>query len=114
MWYRIGSSVDQTLTALVHAQAEADAADIDLDVLGSQPIVSLPAARLYLIDPWQSFLAELRNQPIIQTIGGIPRIHDRVVEAGSRAVFEIWRRLGLHPIEHPGRDFGFKVDAPLR
>jgi hypothetical protein len=113
MWASVVSSIDQTLNLVVHTQALADAADAGLDVLASDPIAGLPATRLYL-RPFEAFLGEVRRQPVIQRLRAIPDSHDRLVSAGQSTMLEIWRRLGLIPIERPDLTLELGVVAPLR
>jgi hypothetical protein len=113
MWTRLVSSIDQALNLVVHTQALADAADARRDVLTSEPIGALPAARLYLL-PFGAFLDEVRSQPLVQSLRATRILHDRVVSVGQNAMLQIWRNLGLTPIEHSDRTLELRVVAPLR
>jgi hypothetical protein len=50
MYGALVPSIDQTITAMIHAQAGADSAGSGLDLLAEEPIASLLATRLYLGD----------------------------------------------------------------
>jgi hypothetical protein len=112
MWARLGASVDQTLTAILHAQAAADGAQTGINILELPALAKLPAARLYLSGPWSAILAELRQQPFLAPLADVPRLEQRAVEVGERALLGLFNRLGITPLEHPDGRWGMKVDAP--
>jgi hypothetical protein len=114
MWVRIAALTDQTLTNLIHCQAAADAADASVDILGSPPLVELPAVTLYLLEPWANLLAALRATPLLSNLSDVVQTEAAVVEAGSAAIVDIWRRLGLRVEEQANRRWSLWVGAPLR
>jgi hypothetical protein len=42
----------------------------------------------------------------------MPSAEERLCEAGQKAVYEIWRRLGVTIDLHDDRQWGMKVDDP--
>ena len=114
MFGTIVSSIDETITTIVHAQASADSAGSGRDLMAEEPIASLPAARLYLGDTWAPFLAALRAGPQICPLAEFRACDEAVTEVGRDAIFEIWSRLGLRPIDRGNREWGLMVDEPLR
>lgn len=114
MWGTVVSSIDQTLTAVVHTQAAVDAVPEELDVLQHPLVAELPAVRLYLAEPWMTFLAALRETPLLAPLAEVAEFEESVVSAGSGAIFEIWHRLGLTIEDRPGRQWSLWVNEPLR
>jgi hypothetical protein len=113
MFGAVASSVDQTLTLLVHTQAAADAAETGLDILQFPELASLPATRLYLGEPFGQFLTALRSEPLLPNVDQSREVEARLSDAGEAMNLEIYRRLGLTVQEHGNRQWGLKVDAPL-
>lgn len=107
-------SIDQTMTTIVHSQAGADAAETGRDLLAEDPIASLPATRLYLGDTWASFLAALREGPLLPGLADFRAWDEAPTAVGRDAILEIWRRLGLTVEEHGDRQWALWVDEPLR
>jgi hypothetical protein len=115
MFGSVCTSIDQTLTLTVHAQAMADQADAGLDVLDHEAIRDLPVVRLYLGDPFAPFLAELRELSLMPTVEQALDIERRIVGVGAEVTFAIWRKLGLQRLEKEGaREWGLRVTEPLR
>jgi hypothetical protein len=113
MFRTVASSVDQTLTLLVHGQAAADAAETGVDLLKLPELAPLPATRLYLAEPFEQFLDVLRGEPILPSLDQSREVEARLSDAGQAMSLEIYRRLGLTVEEHGNREWGLKVDAPL-
>ena len=114
MFGAIASSVDQTMTAIVHAQASADSAGPGTDLLSEEALASLPAVRLYLADTWGHFLIALREGPQLSGLSDLRETDERVTSIGRDAILEVWRRLGLTVLDQGDRRWGLEVAAPLR
>lgn len=114
MYRAIQTSVDETLTALVHAQAGADSAGSDRDLVSEEPVAALPGTRLYLGDKWATFLAALRTGPQLPPLAEFRMWDDEATAVGRWAIIEIWRRLGLTILDHGNGRWGLEVASPLR
>lgn len=114
MFRAVQSSIDETLTALVHAQAGADGVDTGRELVAEEAVTCLPVAQLYLADTWSPFLEALRQGPQICSLDEFRAWDYAATEVGRDMVIEIWRRLGLTILDHGDRQWGLKVDEPLR
>lgn len=114
LWASLMTSIDQTLTMIVHSQAAADAAEIGMNILEEPAVAQLPATRLYLAPTWSTFLAALRQQPLLSPIKLMPEIEERVTASGAASVRTILRLLGVIPVDHGDGTWGIEVQAPIR
>jgi hypothetical protein len=111
LWQRIVDFASQSLIMLAHGQAEMQAANAG-EFAELEALVNLPAMRLYLAGPWRDFLTAIRAEAVLEPLSKMPSAEERLCEAGQKAVYEIWRRLGV-PIDlHDDRQWGMKVDDP--
>jgi len=119
MWSKIVGNMEQTLTAIVHAQAVADAAKAADEaafgptLLDEEPISSMPARRLYL-DPIKILLEALRNQPVLPPFHETKVLDAQLVKTGESAFIETWANLGLTIEERENRQWALWVSAPKR
>jgi hypothetical protein len=107
----INDGVCQTLTTMVHTQAEAVEG---AEIIDAESIASLPATRLYLAEPWRRLIASFRREPLLPRLNLIAKSHERVLADGQAAVFEIWNALGWTITEWPVRQWEVRVAAPKR
>lgn len=114
MWGSLITSIDQTLTMILHAQAAADAAEFGMNILEEPALAELPATRLYLAPTWSTFIAAIRQQPLLAPMKLVPEIEARVTESGAGSVRTILRLLGVTPVDHGDGAWGIEVQAPIR
>jgi hypothetical protein len=109
---KIFSAVGGTLVLLTHVQASADGAEQDL--LGAADFEPLPAVRLYIAEPWDVFMNELRGHRML------PRPDETIVDdaalsrAGEELQREILSRLGLTIDDLDHGAYYVHVAEPLR
>ena len=107
----INTHVVQTITTLVHTQAEAMES---LEVIDDKAIASLPATLLYLGDPWRSLIAAFRREHPLPSLRLTAETEERVLTAGQTAIFGIWNALGWTIREWPVRQWEVIVGDPKR
>ena len=112
LWQRVADFASQSLTMLAHGQAEMQAADAG-EFAEADTIAALPAMRLYLAEPWREFLTAIRAEAVLEPLSKMPAAEERLCEAGQKAVYEIWRRLGVTIELHDNRQWGMNVDDPI-
>lgn len=96
-WILIAAQVQDTLIALIHAQAWADHADLGMDIVTLPEIASLPGTA-YLAKPLVPFLAALRRLPIIAPVEDTSAVEAGLAEAGATMLHGILEVIGLRPI----------------
>ena len=111
MWAGIADRTSQVLTALAHNQAYIDAAKEDLRILDEPRVAAMPATRLYL-DACKEFLLLLSHEPSLAKLKDVPESVERLSEAGQKAMYGIWSRLGLTIELHDDRQWGLLVGEP--
>lgn len=113
MWGDLVTQLDQTLNLLMHSQSLADAADAP-DPFTTEPISSLPAVRLYLAEPWSSFVDVVRGAPLLSRVEETLRWEQEIRSTGEESIKEIWQRLGIRATDYSDRSTQLDVEAPIR
>jgi hypothetical protein len=106
-WMLVASKVQDVLISLMHAQAFADHAEAGVDVLSRPDLISLPAAD-DLRGPVATFLAALRETPLIVALVDVKATDDRLESIGAEMIHHILEPIGLRTIRD-GRGSGMIV-----
>lgn len=112
MWQRIVMDTDQTLTLLAHAQAVADASDLDGPLDGEA--ASHEGVVLYLEPVWESFLAAYDEHRLFENVAEFADADNAVSDALEAALMALWERLGLTFTVYEDRSMYIHVNDPER
>ncbi len=111
-WLQIVNETGQALTLLAFCEAEAESLERQPPLFDE--LEQHRGAKLYLAPAWGEVSIVLKSQSVIP---GLQEFKDREIElldVGERAVFSIWRSLGLTFDIRPDKSYGIKVQAPHR
>lgn len=69
---------------------------------------------LYLGPAWRAVIAETARHPLIPALADFAAVKTSILDVGERAIFDMWRTLGVTPITTPSGQVRLDVSAAAR
>ncbi|HYF93988.1 MAG TPA: hypothetical protein VD969_17370 [Symbiobacteriaceae bacterium] len=118
MRQRLASSFGECAILLAHTQAYLDAAHENpsnrSSVFSTENLACLPAAQLYVAEPWQALWECIQSAPLSQGREKLREYHDQLSATADSFFRQIWRSLGVEITPLPEGGAYFHVGEPKR
>jgi hypothetical protein len=110
LWQSVVTWTDQLLTLLAHAEAEADGAGMPGPLAAE--CSDHPGSRIYVGPTWTGIRDVMAEQLLVPDLPDFAQQERDLLDAGQRAVLEMWARLGVRPSLTPDGQLFIAVDDP--